>query len=154
IAGSRRPRNVKFAPCTSWIFMVLLPMANETTWKFIVRHGWTCSGHPRLCFGAARKPWMPATSAGMTGQWNLMARESGGKLENFAHLRGLVDASGIARHPGRVHRLRGDDVKTLPPDAGGAEAAGHAQAPDEAIENVASVLARVVHRCRYQVLPR
>ncbi len=36
------------------------------------RHGRTCSGHPRLCFGAALKTWMPATSAGMTIRLNLI----------------------------------------------------------------------------------
>jgi len=32
------------------------------------RHGRACPGHPRLWFGAQFKTWMPATSAGMTGQ--------------------------------------------------------------------------------------
>ena len=37
---------------------------DEFSSKSIVRHGRTCSGHPRLCFGTAFKAWMPATSAG------------------------------------------------------------------------------------------
>src|ERR1700681_731586 len=30
------------------------------------RHGRTCSGHPRLCFTAARKTWITGTSPAMT----------------------------------------------------------------------------------------
>ncbi len=32
----------------------------------LYRHGRTCSGHPRLCFGWALKTWMPATSPRIT----------------------------------------------------------------------------------------
>ena len=81
-------------------------------------------------------------------------RESGSELENFAYLRGAVDASGISRHPGCVHRPRGDVIKALRSDADCAEIAGHVQRPDEDIENVASFLTRSAHRRRYQILSR
>jgi|HubBroStandDraft_3_1064219.scaffolds.fasta_scaffold164426_2 uncharacterized protein (DUF433 family) len=36
------------------------------SWAPHSRHGRACPGHPRLDFLAAKKAWMPATSAGMT----------------------------------------------------------------------------------------
>ena len=43
-------------------------MREEFANELIIRHGRTCSGHPRLRFHAEVKTWMPATSAGMTKQ--------------------------------------------------------------------------------------
>src|SRR5579863_10751867 len=68
----------------------------QTSWR-------TCSGHPRLCFGSALKPWMPATSAGMTrggrlppSPIHMPVEEPRDLLEGFARLR-RVRIDGVLR---------------------------------------------------------
>ena len=52
---------------------------------------------------------------------------------------GPSDRARVAWNPGRAHRLLRDPLEMVPPDAGGGEAARHAEAGDEAVEQVARI---------------